>query len=242
MPQLLNPIDESDLEKYITDDRWWMQEKFDGKRLLIRKSGGETTAINRKGLTVGLPQNIADAVGFIRAKHFVLDGEAVGDVYHAFDLLERGETDLRPSPYSTRFWATVDLVDNIASNAIRYAATCCGQRDKRSMLEQMRSANKEGIVLKDRYAAHTPGRPASGGSQLKCKFYATASCIVGSMNGSRRSVMLELIDVRQARRRRERNCPAQPIGSDARYGGRGQISLCLSRRQFVPAVAAGPAR
>ena len=194
LPQLLNPIEESEAGKYLTDDRWWMQEKFDGKRLLIRKDGRDITAINRSGLAVGLPQNIADAVAQVRAGQCILDGEAVGDVYHAFDLLERGEMDMRPSPYSTRFWAMVDLVDSVASDAVRFASTAVGLRDKQSMLEQMRRAKKEGVVFKARHAAHTPGRPASGGSQLKLKFYATASCIVAAANSGKRSVALELIE------------------------------------------------
>lgn len=39
-PQLLNPIDEEQAQHLVSDDDWWMQEKFDGKRILIRKEGG----------------------------------------------------------------------------------------------------------------------------------------------------------------------------------------------------------
>jgi len=37
LPQLLNPIDESEADRLIKDDAWWAQEKFDGKRVLICK-------------------------------------------------------------------------------------------------------------------------------------------------------------------------------------------------------------
>ncbi len=46
----------------------------------------------------------------------------------------------------------------------------------------LRAGNAEGAVLKDLEAPYTPGRPASGGSQLKFKFHATASCIVTGRN------------------------------------------------------------
>jgi hypothetical protein len=55
-------------------------------------------------------------------------------------------------------------------------------------------SGKEGIVFKRRDAAYVPGRPASGGDQLKLKFTATASAIVAGADGSRRSVKLELLD------------------------------------------------
>jgi len=39
LPQLLNPVDESEAEKLIADVSWFMQEKKDGHRMLIRKIG-----------------------------------------------------------------------------------------------------------------------------------------------------------------------------------------------------------
>jgi bifunctional non-homologous end joining protein LigD len=81
VPQLLNSIDESEVEKYLADDRWWMQEKFDGRRVLIRKEGAAVTAINRAGLTTSLPLPIVEAIQLLSVKDCLLDGEAVGDVY-----------------------------------------------------------------------------------------------------------------------------------------------------------------
>jgi bifunctional non-homologous end joining protein LigD len=37
LPQLLNPVDESELELLLGNDNWCAQEKFDGKRILLRK-------------------------------------------------------------------------------------------------------------------------------------------------------------------------------------------------------------
>src|SRR5664279_3361291 len=39
LPQLLNPIDEKEAERLLTDPAWAMQEKFDGRRVLVRKAG-----------------------------------------------------------------------------------------------------------------------------------------------------------------------------------------------------------
>lgn len=49
-------------------------------------------------------------------------------------------------------------------------------------------------MFKRHGAPHSPGRPASGGDQLKLKFIATARCIVAATNGAKRSVKLELLD------------------------------------------------
>jgi bifunctional non-homologous end joining protein LigD len=45
VPQLLNSIDEDEAQKLMTDDDWLLQEKFDGRRLLICRTGLEVSGI-----------------------------------------------------------------------------------------------------------------------------------------------------------------------------------------------------
>ncbi|HZK82023.1 MAG TPA: WGR domain-containing protein [Humisphaera sp.] len=194
VPQLLNSIDELDVEKYLTDDRWWMQEKFDGRRVLVRKQGATITAINRTGLTTNLPLPIVQAIQSLSATDCLLDGEAVGDVYHAFDLLHSNEADTRANPYAERHAMLRKLTDGIQSDGLRLAEAVSGTKQKRAMLEKFKRAKKEGVVFKDSSAHYAPGRPASGGSQHKLKFTASASCIVAGAKPNKRSVALELID------------------------------------------------
>src|SRR5437867_6211546 len=62
LPQLLNPINYGDAKRLLKDPAWCLQEKFDGKRMLLQKEGATITAINRKGLAIGMPALIsADA-------------------------------------------------------------------------------------------------------------------------------------------------------------------------------------
>ena len=192
VPQLLNPVTEADADRLVADDRWWLQEKFHGRRLLIRKRGAEVVGINRAGLLVGLPKPVVEAVQQLAAGSCLLDGEAVGDAYHVFDVLDHQGVDLRPSPYALRYEHGMDLADAVPSDHLRYADTATTVAAKRAMLERLRRANREGAVFKDRGAPFTPGRPASGGTQLKLKFTATALCVVARANGDRRSVRLEL--------------------------------------------------
>ena len=195
LPQLLNPIDDAQADRLITDDAWWAQEKFDGKRILIRKSGDTVEGINRSGLVVPIAQCIADAVrGMLAAQSCILDGEDVGDVYIVFDALERDGQDLRSKPYSQRYAAAVDLADGCIDNFVRYAPAATDPGAKQALLHELRESRREGIVFKRHDAPYTVGRPASGGTQLKLKFTATCSCIVAGANRSRRSVRLDLMD------------------------------------------------
>src|ERR1051325_8907722 len=93
LPQLLNAIEEGEAERFIRDTVHCAQEKFDGRRMLVRKKGAEIHGINRKGLLAGLPETVFQAVRAIPGD-FVIDGECVGDVLYAFDLLERGVSDM----------------------------------------------------------------------------------------------------------------------------------------------------
>ena len=51
-PQLLNPIDEVEVARLVSNPNWAMQEKQDGRRLLLRKSGNVVEGINKLGLIV----------------------------------------------------------------------------------------------------------------------------------------------------------------------------------------------
>ncbi len=53
--QLLNAIDESELSRLLTGRTHCLQEKHDGRRLMIRKQSDIITGINRRGLVVAIP-------------------------------------------------------------------------------------------------------------------------------------------------------------------------------------------
>jgi bifunctional non-homologous end joining protein LigD len=93
-PQLCNPIEAEEVKDYLVDSAFLMQEKFDGKRLLIHSDPDGITAINRKGLSVNLSESICKAAKVISVP-FILDGECIGDVFHAFDVLLINQDNLR---------------------------------------------------------------------------------------------------------------------------------------------------
>jgi bifunctional non-homologous end joining protein LigD len=192
LPQLLNPVDEVEAVILLADDRFWAQEKFDGRRVLIRKKDGEVTGINRNGLCIPLPAPVAQAVAAVDTD-FVMDGECVGDEYFAFDLLQAVAHDLRGCQYSERLRTLEKLLSDSSSANLRLAQTARSKQEKGALLAVVRRSNGEGVVFKDHSAPYVSGRPASCGSQLKFKLVTTASFIVSKVN-AKRSVALELID------------------------------------------------
>ena len=191
--QLLNSVEEHEAERLIQHPDFVAQEKFDGRRMLIRWQNGTATGINRKGLECGFPSPMeADAkqIG-LRAAHFVIDGEAVGDKLHAFDILSRDGDDLREKPYLHR----LDVLSALLAGLRNVVAvkTAHSPKDKQALFDSVRRAGGEGVVFKGKNAPYKAGRPASGGCQLKFKFVSTLSAIVAQAN-AKRSVALELLD------------------------------------------------
>jgi len=191
-PQLLNAIEESDLPRLICDPGFWMQEKHDGRRLLIQKQDGVITGINKLGLSVAVPSTIEDAAKAF-AHDFLMDGEAVGDVLHVFDLLSIEGEDVRRQAYTDRYLHLMNLLASGQQRHIKFVESAYMPKQKHEMLDRLKREGREGIVFKHLNALYTAGRPASGGSQFKFKFCESASFIVGKVN-SKRSVSLKLLD------------------------------------------------
>jgi bifunctional non-homologous end joining protein LigD len=189
--QLLNPIEVADVSRLLGDTRHCLQEKRDGRRLLVRKQDHEITGINRRGFVVAIPDPMRAAVALIPGD-CLIDGEAVGDTLHAFDLLELNGRDLRQLRYLDRHSRLFMLLPPNEA-ALRWVSTAIQPNDKAKAYEDLRLANREGVVFKDTDAPFSPGRPNSGGSQLKFKFVESASFVVTGVN-VKRSVTLGLYD------------------------------------------------
>ncbi len=194
--QLLNPINEQQLDQFLFNPDYWMQEKLDGRRLLIRKDGDQITGINRLGFPTAVPETIASSAAKY-PRSFLLDGEAVGDIYHAFDLLTIGPEDLRHLSFSVRYLRMRDVLNAFDHPHIRDVRVFFPPQSA-GWFQQFKNEGKEGVVFKHKDAPYTPGRPNSGGSQLKHKFYETASFIVAKVN-DQRSVSLILFEGEKVR-------------------------------------------
>ena len=185
-PQLLNAVESPD--SLLMDDAFFLQRKHDGKRLLVRKQGEDVIGINRRGIECGIPESIRVAA-LAMPCDFLIDGEAVGDTLHAFDLLEIGGTlngsDIRHIPYRDRLIKLAQLLDKAKGPGIHWVRTTSGHLAKCRIFDRLREERAEGVVFKRIDAAYSPGRPSSGGDQLKYKFVETASVIITGINANR---------------------------------------------------------
>ena len=187
--QLLNPIEEKGVSAFLSDDEWWMQEKKDGKRMLIQKTSSQTIAINRKGLSVGAPESMLKSANAVDAD-FIIDGEAIDDKLFVFDILSFNADDLKSKSYKERY----AVLQNIGfHDEIVLVKTAKSTSEKEVLFEQLKAENSEGVVFKKHQSFYQAGRPNSGGEQVKFKFYDTCSVIVTKIN-DKRSVGVSVLE------------------------------------------------
>lgn len=189
---LLNPVDEEECERLLDDPEWAAQPKFDGVRFMLGRKDGKVYALNRKGKSVSVPNQIAKEAEYLR-DGFLLDGELVGDKLYVFDILEVDGECCRKDPFEERqktLTAHVSLLGGLGfshKDSIQLSESVV--KDKRKLYERLKKEGGEGVVFKRLGSPYTVGRPASGGNYLKFKFYSTASCRVLKVN-QKRSVSL----------------------------------------------------
>jgi len=186
-PQLPVAIDADDghaVRSYLEDDNWGLQEKHDGRRMMIRNQDG-LAACNRNGLATATPAGVAASLREVRTG-FVVDGECVGETYYVFDLLEFGR-DIRDCGYAERLAALCGEFGNLGP-AVVVVETVTGTLRKKTRFEKLRALNREGAVFKDLDARWSQG---SSPAAVKAKFWTTCSCVVAAVN-ARRSVALAL--------------------------------------------------
>ncbi|UML84054.1 WGR domain-containing protein [Leptospira interrogans] len=187
--QLLNPIDEEELSTYVEDDQYGAQEKLDGNRMMIRKIGDNVEGINRKGLIIAISQILHDhSLSF--SEDFILDGEVIGDVFFPFDIFSKDGKDIQHLPYQERY-AILESILKDQDEIFHIVKLVKSTKGKKVLLEELHEKQKEGIVFKDLNAPYKAGRPSSKGSQIKFKFYETATVSVETVN-LKRSVSMRL--------------------------------------------------
>lgn len=193
LPQLLNAIDEKECVRLIDDDSYVLQEKHDGERTLLIKEAGQVIFANRQGMTkAATPSILAEAA--VIPDGTVLDGESIGETFHVFDIIKLEGANLGAWSYGIRLDKLEYLFEYVFGdlNRISLVDSFRIHTKKVEAFNLFRSQEREGVVLKSLLAPYEPGRPSSGGSQLKFKFVESATCRVQSIN-DKRSVAIEML-------------------------------------------------
>ena len=190
VPQVLNSIEEYELPRYLSWDAFWAQEKKDGKRITLKLDNGKAIGCNKKGIICDVPDQILQTLVDTKHKTLGIDGELIGNTFHAFDTVEKDGIDRRDQPYCTRYseLSAISFKENIL--VIEVAKTT---EEKKRMLIRLRNEGREGIVFKQWMAKYTPGRPLKGGTQFKFKFWDSASVLVSGHTPNRRSVQIAVV-------------------------------------------------
>ncbi len=188
LPQLLNPVSEEDFEDYINDVAHMMQEKFDGQRLLIRKTESGVTGINRDGLEIAIPVAIETLVKDLPCQSCVIDSEWLGDRFAPFDLLEIDGSDIRSAPARERKIRLDLLMEKADSSIAIHVQTAFTPEEKRALHDHVKAHRGEGVVAKRTDSPYAPGRPNSLGDQIKRKFVESATLFVTGQHKTKRSI------------------------------------------------------
>ena len=187
-PQVPVAVDRATAMMYAADPAWGVQEKKNGRRLMIRVRGKVVTGGNKKGLAGVVPLPVADLLA--SRSDAEPDGEDVPGAYYAFDLLSVGTTDLRQCRFEERYAALVKHLAGV-SDAVRVVPLITEHDAKLAFIKSLEAENAEGFILKRLDAPYIPGEKA--GTQFKFQFRAINAFIVGPQNGLKRSVQISVM-------------------------------------------------
>ena len=140
------------------------------------RHGAEIHGINRKGLLIGLPETVFGSVRSIPG-NFILDGECVGDLFCAFDLLEQDGQDLAAESYQRRLVKLMGFSQSVRTSAISvWSKPPSARRARSGLFQRLQTEKREGVVFKRLDAPYTPGRPNSGGHPTQAQVLRHLLC------------------------------------------------------------------
>lgn len=193
-PQLPNDLADGQVEEVLRSDEFVGQMKVDGQRRMVRVGAQGVVGSNRRGLQVALPGCIVESVQGVKCE---VDGEILDSRLFLFDILSVGERDLRQLGFKARKQVLDSMIDLFGA-AVTILPHAEGEAQKRMLMDRTKELGQEGVVFKHVDAPYTPGRPNSGGSQLRLKHWKDATVIVLGANADRRSVRMGVLDAQGA--------------------------------------------
>jgi bifunctional non-homologous end joining protein LigD len=193
--QLYNEANPEQVDGYFTDPNWILQQKWDGHRRMVQRTGSDIIGSNRKGLQVALPQPVVASFDCIADEgDILLDGEIMGGaVVVLFDVLIVGGKNIRNEPLKSRLVHLERIkskLEAVGAEALMVTYTARTEAEKRTHYAALKANGLEGGMWKHLEGEYKPGRPSSGGNQMKDPFIHRGSFIAGKMNKTRRSVKI----------------------------------------------------
>jgi bifunctional non-homologous end joining protein LigD len=187
---LLKQDKEENIGRYLTDDRYLAQEKYDGERRPVCRREGVLGG-NKNGLQVPLPKPVTESLLQLPIGT-ELDAEQIGDTIFVFDAIKNGSTSLRSRGCLERMQIARELVRGLGNQPHVVAIeTAVGTEAKRALYVRLRAERKEGMVFKLIDSAYGVGK---NDDQIKIKFIESATVQVASKHPTKRSVTVQVFD------------------------------------------------
>lgn len=201
------PMEAKRVASVPTGEGWLFEPKWDGFRAVVFRSGAEVAIQSKAGqpLTRYFPE-IVEAVGALKAKQFILDGEIVVQAggslsfddlllrihpaqsrvlklaaetpanLYVFDLLAQGKKDLTPLPIEARREKLESFFEREKSELIHLSPATADRKTALRWFDEFGSFGLDGVMAK------RLGEPYHSGDRegmVKVKHLKTADCVVG---------------------------------------------------------------
>lgn len=186
---------EAQKAEMLTSPDWAEQRKYDGMRASVSLRRSSILAYNLKGTQMTLSavaeselKKLLTQPDFSNERETILDGELMGDVFVAYDILFLRDVDMRTTPFYERFTALESLLERFPG---LLAPTAWSEAEKRAMREQAEKENWEGTM-----GRHMDGQYIAGRTDkiLKNKQWASCTCRVLTAHPTKRSVQVALLN------------------------------------------------
>jgi bifunctional non-homologous end joining protein LigD len=192
-PMLLTQDDEENLEKYITDDDWCAQQKFNGKHIMTKITTKGVIGSNKRGLECPIPESLIKALGKMKDKidkgeAFSTDGELIGENYHIHDVPSDDRV------YGMRLNVVGTIPHIVGDMHVHYVESHVGEKNKREFVRKLMKERKEGVVFKRLDGKYLPGRvnDLKKAIAVKIKFYKAISPVVMGWKKDKQSIEVGL--------------------------------------------------
>jgi ATP-dependent DNA ligase len=177
-PSLAFTIPDGDLELYLTDPNWVMQQKIDGERALIFIDSGNVKTVGRNGEQRLLPPKVQKTLREIRGQ-WTFDGESLKDEIFIFDLLTLPKGHIYNQPLAKRLEVLNALFAATEIPGFVPVPSFTEEQAKRDFLARAQASSVEGVVFKDLRCPYITGR---NHAVRKYKFTKTVDCFVVDVN------------------------------------------------------------
>ena len=176
VPQLADSIDPTTLDRYLRDERWWFEQKVDGRRKLVALSPVGVAVLNRAGEPSTLPADCRVRLPVLATGEVVLDGELVGQTLWVFDIPLAPPAVAPATPYAARRDVLDRLAPKLETATLRVLPVARTPEEKTRLAAKVRDAGGEGLILKDVTCPYRAGRRHRG--LLKAKFVHDVDAVV----------------------------------------------------------------